>query len=191
MRGRRKTTARAVESEAEAKARRDTLLLNKYLWDCPHPRHRLHPRRSLDQYYHHTLDTSFRDKDQVVSRFQKSKNLKPEVLTVVDQLWLWVLVGEDGRADTVISCFPEAETMQDPDSEGATDILRLVKLYLLTDLFSVKTAYDLAAVIASKCSRAYLDIGSLARQLRFAEVYETTIGEAVSSPNLNFLLRKG
>ncbi|KAK0731877.1 hypothetical protein B0H67DRAFT_679432 [Lasiosphaeris hirsuta] len=107
------------------------------------------------------------------------ESLEPEVLTMVDQLWMWVLVGPDGRADTVISCFPQAEAPRPPDSDGVTDVLRQIKLQLLTDPFSVKTAYDLAAVIASKCSRAYLDTGSLDARLRFAEVYETTIGEVM------------
>jgi hypothetical protein len=160
---------------------RDGSLLYSYLWDR-HTRHLLHPRRSLDQYYHHAFDTRDRDGDQVISRFQKRKGLDPgmHVLTVVDQLWVWVLVGSSGQADTVISCFPQTESPKTPDTEGVSDVLEHIKLHLLTDPSSIKSAYDIAAVIASKCSRAYLGHGSLQPQLRFAEVYEATIGDAVS-----------
>jgi hypothetical protein len=55
-----------------------------------------------------------------------------------------------------------------------------IKLYLLAEPHSIRTAYDLAGVIASKCSRAYLDIGSMKKNLRFSEIYETAISDVVS-----------
>ena|SRR2546421_5758180 len=166
----------------------DQKLLNAYLRD-PHP---LHIRRTLDQYYYHTLeDTKKRDLDQVVSRYQKAHLLEPRVITMVDQLWLWLLVGADGRADTVITCFPHRDTwksskdpgdhLQDPDPHGLTDVLRNIKLHLQDEPSSVKTAYDLAGVIASKCSRAYLDTGNTEKTLQFSEIYETAIGDVVST----------
>lgn len=155
----------------------DEKLLNAYLWD-DHP---LHVRRSLDQYYYHTLkDTSARDSQQVVSRFQKANSLNPRVLTVVDQLWMWVLVGADGHADKVITCFPQICSSQDDMPNSDRDVLQQIKTHLQTEPTSVKTAYDLAGLIASKCSRAYLDLGSRDRRLQFSEIYEMSIGEVVS-----------
>jgi hypothetical protein len=79
-------------------------------------------------------------------------------------LWLWVLDGTDGRQNTVITCFPHREkwmesthpsdeALFDPDPEGFTDVSRHINLYLLTEPVSVRTAYDLAEVIASECSK--------------------------------------
>ncbi|KAI1344734.1 hypothetical protein F5Y15DRAFT_363302 [Xylariaceae sp. FL0016] len=61
----------------------------------------MQPRRTLDQYFYTHLDTSSRDKDQVVSRYMKRSKANEPKLFMVDQLWLWVI-----NADTVISCAP-------------------------------------------------------------------------------------
>jgi hypothetical protein len=160
---------------------RDQKLVDAYLCD----KHPLHIRRTLDQYYYHTLkDTRKRDLDQVVSRYQKDMSPKSRVLTMVDQLWLWVLHGPDGRPETVVTCFPQRDAWkqsEDPDEHGYTDVLRHIKLHLLTDPSSVRHAYDLAGLIASKCSRAYLDIGSVEERLRFPEIYEIAVGDVVST----------
>lgn len=138
-------------------------LLRAYLTN-DHP---LHIRRTLDQYYYHTLaDTSQRDKDQVVSRYQASSDLEPKIITMVDQLWVWVLSGANGQPDTVVTCFPhvgnalEGETDPDPDPDEFTSVLRRIKRYLLDMPFRIQTAYDLAGLIAATCSRIYLDPGS-------------------------------
>lgn len=159
----------------------DEKLLRAYLSN-PHP---LHIRRTLDQYYYHTLQsTEKRDKDQVVSRYQKKRPDKPRVVTMVDQLWLWVLVAADGRADTVITCFPRRDvspSSQDPDPHGLTDVLTKVMLHMLDEPSIVKTAYDLAGVIASTCSRTYLNPPSTGKIPQFSEIYEIAIGDVVST----------
>lgn len=164
-------------------------LLDAYL-DNQHP---LHIRRTLDQYYHHTLkDTNSRDTDQVVSRYQRQNSAdNTPVTTMVDQLWLWVLVGGDGRADTVISCFPHRSMgpcpkllspAGDPDSSYLTDVVENIWLHIRTEPSSVKTAYDLAGIIASKCSRVYLRAPNskmVQGVLQFLEIYESSIGNVV------------
>lgn len=57
----------------------------------------LHTRRTLDQsYYSMILDTSTRDKDQLVSRQWAQKMSKgPVPIVMADQLWLWII---DGKA---------------------------------------------------------------------------------------------
>lgn len=69
-------------------ASRDELLIHAYM------SHHLHPRRTLDQFFYHGIDTSKRDIDQVVYRYCRDYR-KPEELKLfmVDQLWMWVLGG--------------------------------------------------------------------------------------------------
>ena len=58
-----------------------------------------HPRRSLDEAgygYLSAQNLERRNKDQVLTRFQKNQKEKtvisaPDLLVVVDQLWLWIL----------------------------------------------------------------------------------------------------
>lgn len=65
---------------------RDIMLNKGYLCNTPP----LHPRRTLDQFFYHGIDTSIRDTDQVVYRYCKRHNVEKKVF-MVDQLWLWVL----------------------------------------------------------------------------------------------------
>jgi hypothetical protein len=57
----------------------------------------IHVRRSLDQSYYSTLvDTSTRDKDQVVQKYAREKFNKTDTdcpMLMVDQCWLWILGG--------------------------------------------------------------------------------------------------
>lgn len=68
-------------------ASRDELLVHAY-------QNSLHPRRTLDQFFYHGIDTDQRDSDQVVWRYcQKYRNYEETKLFMVDQLWMWVLGG--------------------------------------------------------------------------------------------------
>lgn len=66
-------------------ASRDELLVHAYI-------DQLHPRRTLDQFLYHGIDTTQRDNDQVVWRYCEKHHFEPKVF-MVDQLWLWVLGG--------------------------------------------------------------------------------------------------
>ncbi|OJJ70526.1 hypothetical protein ASPBRDRAFT_208262 [Aspergillus brasiliensis CBS 101740] len=145
----------------------DQKLVEAYITD-DHP---LHIRRTLDQYYYHTLDdTAMRDQDQ---------------------LWLWVLKGEQGKPDTIVSCFPVLD-MAYPDPRGVTNILRRVKLRLLDEPYLVQTCYDLAGLITATCSRVYLDrastlsFGTTRSSLQFSEVYETEITDIIQEEGVLF-----
>lgn len=66
----------------------------------------LHVRRTLDQSFYHNIDTSSRDTDQVVYRYQvrtqgDGEAVDPKVV-MVDQLWMWVL----GK-DLIVTAFPQ------------------------------------------------------------------------------------
>ena len=163
---------------------RDQRLVRGYLTD-DHP---LHMRRTMDQYYYHTLtDTAERDNAQVVGRYQAENNMQPRILTMVDQLWLWVLYGGSGKPDIVVTCFPLVETQgitEHPDPDGLTNVLTCVKHRLLDEPASVQTAYDLAGLIVATCSRVCFDRASVLSfgksTLQLPELYETEISKIVS-----------
>lgn len=71
---------------------RDELLVHAY-------KDALHPRRTLDQFFYHGIETDQRDSDQVVWRFCKKYRQDEPKLFMVDQLWLWVLGG--GKFPTI------------------------------------------------------------------------------------------
>ena len=60
--------------------------------DLVHPRHPLHIRRTLAQYYYTLENIDIRDKSQIVTRyFNDYFPGKKKVVMMVDQLWLWLL----------------------------------------------------------------------------------------------------
>lgn len=70
---------------------RDMRLIDLYATDLKN-KHSLHIRRTLDQSFYHTLDsTSTWNKDQVVTRYGRRERRKQPVVMMVDQLWLWCI----------------------------------------------------------------------------------------------------
>lgn len=68
-------------------ASRDELLVHAY-------QRSLHPRRTLDQFFYHGIETDQRDSDQVVWRFcREYRKYEEKKLFMVDQLWMWILGG--------------------------------------------------------------------------------------------------
>lgn len=163
--------------------------------------HPLHVRRTLDQYFYHMLqNTRSRDTDQVISRFQSKHDLKPAILTMVDQLWLWVVSGVDDDIDesdrepscftgkcTVITCFPQVTPKSDnidfPDCRGLTDVLTSIKAGL--GYGSDLDPSHLVSLIISTCSGSLMDQSSHLvfgqTLVRFSDAYESTIKAAVSA----------
>ncbi|KAL6817095.1 hypothetical protein J3E69DRAFT_374933 [Trichoderma sp. SZMC 28015] len=191
------------------KTEKEKMLLRKYLLsegDCdPNFRHVLHIRRTLDQYLYHNLkDTLIRDADQTVRRYQRklnknkgSENEDPFTAIMVDQLWLWILVDQSGKAKAMVTCFPSRDwfdvgvnastpTQTKPilDRRRTTDVLQSTRSYIQQRPDAVKTPYDLAGVIASRCSRALLDHST--DMLNFAEVYENSISDIMNEETLLF-----
>jgi len=64
----------------------DDALIEAYLHSSP----ALHVRRTLDQFFYHGIDTTKRDRDQVVFRYCQGEGIKPRIF-MVDQCWLWIL----------------------------------------------------------------------------------------------------
>ena len=133
---------------------RDARLLKAYR-GIDHP---LHIRRTLYQYYYNTIsDTAKIDEEQVIMRYLIDLKLDPKAITMVDQMWLWVLNGVNDKPATVVTCFPQ------PDDRGLKDLKDLLA-YINDNLsktsLSIQTAYDLAELIATTCSEFYLDPGN-------------------------------
>jgi hypothetical protein len=156
-------------------------LVEAYLGD----EHPLHIRRTLDQFYYHTLkDTDARDKDQAGARYHKNHNLKNSiVLTMVDQLWLWVLPGNEKSPPTVITSFPQRSNRV--DSRGRRNDEKQTSLFKNIIAQSrdrqVENGHGLAEIIANECSRIYFDtMTDRDRSLQFLEIYATSIGDIVS-----------
>lgn len=122
------------------KPTRDDLLIHAYATHMPP----LHPRRTLDQYFYHGIDTSARDTDQVVYRYCKRSNIEPKVF-MVDQLWLYIL----GK-DLIITSFPQRWDQPKHDPLNVLDgILEWTNTKTRPPVQSV---YDLAMTITNRCS---------------------------------------
>jgi len=163
---------------------RDARLLKAYLRD-DHP---LHIRRTLYQYYYNAVPNKVEmDERQVVIRYSTDNRLKPKVITMVDQLWLWVLNGVGDKPGTVVSCFPHAKQTDPYGSDGLKDLLDHIHDNLSKASSSVETAYDLAELIATTCSELYLDPGSTLgfendqATLQFFDLYEAELSKRVST----------
>jgi hypothetical protein len=159
----------------------------------------LHLRRTLDQYHYRTLEnTEKRDGDQVMSRFCSSNSDlfgEDVAITMVDQLWLWILPGYDKQPDTVLTAFP---CNPDPDSTDSADcidwskrstsynrektnVCENIKHYLEEFPDSVEAAHELATIVTRECSKVYLHHMSSEKILQFREIYENSISNIVST----------
>ncbi|KAF3349987.1 Cytochrome c oxidase subunit 6B [Verticillium dahliae VDG1] len=155
---------------------RDRRLLKNYLnWDPP-----LHPRRTLDQAYYWTLNTTkSRDRDQVVYRATtaKSKDFhqfdnggwpdhqdlyespcrsctagiqKVSRVMMVDQLWMWVL-----DEKTLITSFPKRYGTQKYDYSGVHKAIR-TKLDRARPN-QIRSVFDLGLLVIDECSNTFFD----------------------------------
>ncbi|GAW27420.1 putative ankyrin repeat protein [Rosellinia necatrix] len=143
---------------------RDSLLIEAYLNGTPP----LHPRRTLDQFFYHGIDTSDRDIDQVVYRFCKRHEIEKKVF-MVDQLWLWVL----GK-DLVITCFPQRWGQPKNDPLNVLD--GIIEETNAKTRPPIQSVYDLAMLIASRCAGMF-DHSRLDNQdYQFLDMFESSIG---------------
>lgn len=139
------------------------------------PNQTLHIRRTLDQFFYHSVDTSSRDMDQVVSRFQSKRCedalTDPNVL-MVDQLWIWVI-----DKDLVITSFPRKwhDSASDPD-----DVLERVKEIISSgSRDTVQNVYELAITIVGCCAGAQDGQGGGDNGLQVLNMFESEVGAAM------------
>ncbi len=80
-------SARKFKTLSEMDCPTEEKLIRAYLFD----NRALHIRRTLDQFYYHTLkSTATRDSSQVLSRYTE-KLMDKKLVFMIHQLWLWVL----------------------------------------------------------------------------------------------------
>ncbi|KAH8896972.1 hypothetical protein GQ53DRAFT_713785 [Thozetella sp. PMI_491] len=144
---------------------RDIMLLEAYL-NRERP---LHVRRTLDQYFYSGIDTSDRDKDQVVSKYCHKHHLEGRML-MVDQLWLWVI-----RGDLVVTCF--AERWEQPKADPL-NVLNTVIEGINAEPF-VTSVYQLAMLISSYCCNIF-DRPRVDQAYQFLDMFENSTGRMIN-----------
>ncbi|KAI0878003.1 hypothetical protein GGS24DRAFT_48617 [Hypoxylon argillaceum] len=142
----------------------DSLLIQAYLNSTPP----LHPRRTLDQFFYHGIDTSARDVDQVVYRFCKRYGIEKKVF-MVDQLWLWVI----GK-DLVITCFPQR--WEQPKNDPLNVLEGIIEETNAKTRPPIQSVYDLAMLITSRCSGMFDHSRLDDQNYQFLDMFENSIG---------------
>ncbi|TPX10123.1 uncharacterized protein E0L32_001320 [Thyridium curvatum] len=176
-------------------ATRDLMLINAYLNNSPP----LHPRRTLDQFFYHGIDTTARDRDQVVYRFCKRHHVEPKIY-MVDQLWLWVLGrGENTKLslpilfltnkwhflDLIITCFPQRWDQPRQDPLNVLDgIIEETNAKTRPPMQSV---YDLAMLITNRCSGMFDRHRLDDQDYQFLDMFESSIGHVTNRESQLFL----
>jgi hypothetical protein len=147
---------------------RDDLLVQAYLKAKPP----LHPRRTLDQFSYHGIDTSQRDEDQVVYRYLKKEGVHPQIF-MVDQLWTFILGKE-----LIITCFPER--WEQPRNDPMMVLDGIIEDMNAKTRPPINSVYDLALLITSRCCGVF-DRHKLDNQnFQFLDMFESSIGKVVS-----------
>ncbi|KAM0712140.1 hypothetical protein Q7P37_011234 [Cladosporium fusiforme] len=148
----------------------ERLLVQEYL----HHKPPLHARRTLDQYYYYMLkDTRVRDADQVVTRWAIKQLGEPHHnILMVDQLWIWVIVGQGNQPDRVVSCFPDRQGLK---SWPLDDLQRNVLNHKPKNREPIATTAGLCSRIISTCSDIF-GWSQEAELVRFLHFFEATVG---------------
>lgn len=131
-----------------------------------------HPRRTLDQYVYFNMDTSERDADQVIQRFQTQvddaeRTIDP-VTIMVDQLWMWVLGDE-----LLVTCCPQRWNPPEEDQDAIFERFRAIS----KDPFHFKTASDLAVQFMTECFGDFDRHARGKHELQFMSMFEQSIGK--------------
>ncbi|EFW99856.1 GTP-binding protein [Grosmannia clavigera kw1407] len=143
---------------------RDEMLVKGYLQNA----RPLHPRRTLDQFFYHGIDTSIRDVDQVVYRYFKRHGLEKKVF-MVDQLWMWVL----GK-DLVVTCFPQRWDQPKRDPLNVVD--GIIEDTNAKTRPPVQSVFDLAMLITNRCSGMFDRYRPADQEYQFLDMFESSIG---------------
>ena len=166
-------------------------LYNTYI-----PSAALHPRRTLDQYLYYNMDTSERDTDQVIQRYQKTQKDragmgadadmlqdtreashqapgedKEETTIMVDQLWMWIL-GDD----LIVTCGARRWRR----STGHHEIYQRLEASLLSlDRSSERgrvTSGEAAVQVMTACFGTFDRHARRAPNLQFMSMFEQSLG---------------
>lgn len=131
----------------------------------------LHTRRTLDQFWYKSIDTGFRDDDQVVGRYQRGHPHpdKTEVdILMVDQLWIWVLGPE-----LIVTSFPQK--WKQPREETPA-LLSSVLEDLSSSGNSVHSVRELANCVIGHCLSACDSAAERTGELSVFKMFDCTVG---------------
>ncbi|KAK8067584.1 hypothetical protein PG996_006696 [Apiospora saccharicola] len=143
----------------------DTMLLEAYLNRKPS----LHPRRTLDQFFYRGIDTSARDRDQVVYRYCEDHGHERKVF-MVDQLWVFVL-----NKDLIITCFPERwDIGNKKDPLGVLD--GIVAEMNAKTRPPVRSVYHMAILVSGRCSGMFSRHRADDQDYQFLDMFESSVG---------------
>jgi ankyrin repeat protein/Mg2+ and Co2+ transporter CorA len=142
----------------------------------------LHVRRTLDQFFYHNIDTQSRDCDQVVYRYQcKSaydQDVDPKIF-MVDQLWMWTL----GK-DLIVTAFPQR--WQQPRNDPLNVLDGIIEDINSKTRDPVRNVYDLAMMIAGRCSGVFDRHRVGDEDYQFLDMFEASIGDATEMETMLF-----
>ncbi|KAL1846327.1 hypothetical protein Daus18300_014290 [Diaporthe australafricana] len=153
-----------ADESASSSSSPNMLLLQAYL----RGKTKIHPRRTLDQFFYHGLDTSARDRDQVVYRYCENHGHQRKIF-MVDQLWLFIL----GK-DLVVTCFPGRWEHQTRDPLNVLD--GIMEEMNAKTRPAIRSAYDLAILISSRCSGMFSRHRSDDQNYQFLDMFESSVG---------------
>ncbi|KAI1858852.1 uncharacterized protein JN550_012414 [Neoarthrinium moseri] len=189
---------------------RDKKLLEEYL--CKDEWNRsMHPRRTLDQAYFWTLNTTrSRDRDQVVYRhttarpeafhsfdwntneWSDHKNLKIEgnceqCKDNIRKVSRVIMVDQLWLwvldASTIITCFPKRYGQNKHDASGVHKSIRVA----IEGAKEVRTVFDLALIILDECSKTFFDrTKKLDRQPLLIDAFSKAIGNIMHKQTVAF-----
>ncbi|KAI1377822.1 hypothetical protein F4677DRAFT_443743 [Hypoxylon crocopeplum] len=190
---------------------RDKKLLRNYL--CKDPP--LHPRRTLDQAYHWTLNsTGERDRDQVVYRGTTTKPEDFHKYICKDGEWIWKehddfeIHGQCGEckmniqklsrvimvdqlwmwildAKTIITCFPKRYGTNKQDASAVHKSIRVRIQDSGPD--QIRTVFDLALIIIDECTNTFFDrTTTVDRQPQVMDVFSKAIGNIMHKQTVAF-----
>ncbi|KAI1611946.1 hypothetical protein EDD36DRAFT_270435 [Exophiala viscosa] len=152
----------ALEESELSKLDKDLLLIHGYV-DASTD---LHPRRTLDQFKHHSTGTEYQDADQVVYRYCKKTKKVPKIF-MVDQLWLFII------GDLLITCFPDR--WRQPHRDPLNLFEGVVEDINSTTRPPVRNVFELATVITERCIGTFDRLQWDYDELLFAEMFELSI----------------
>lgn len=144
----------------------------------------LHVRRTLDQSYFPNIDTSIRDLDQVVFRYQLKgqKGEEDEVdplVVMVDTLWLWIL----GK-DLIVTAFPQR--WQQPKNDPLNVLDSIIEDINSKTRDTVRSVYDLAMIITNRCTGVFDRHRVGDESYQFLDMFESSIGNATDRETVLF-----
>jgi Mg2+ and Co2+ transporter CorA len=142
----------------------------------------LHVRRTLDQFFYHNIDTQSRDCDQVVYRYQRNRaedeDVDPKIF-MVDQLWMWTL----GK-DLIVTSFPQR--WQQPRNDPLNVLDGIIEDINSKTRDPVRNVYDLAMMIAGRCSGVFDRHRVGDEEYQFLDMFESSIGDATERETILF-----